>query len=223
MLRLENRKPQQTSVREAQAGWIQVRGVQVDLDRRLLLQEEAPALPPARLLLEPEGEAGRWWSETHGLAARVREGGAAADEARGQLVRRFARLQGSPADHLPAPGRAIVMVGQDLAYLSAGPQDGANGGDLADFHAQTEEQIDLVLRRVQPDVGVQGILDETPPVLVRRLGEELPLAVPERLLAVDRRPRELESVVFGVSAILLLFLIAGLLGARGAHGDAGDV
>jgi hypothetical protein len=236
MIRLANRKPHPVEIHSVAdrplARWVTLRGLRLRVDRRLLQQAEAPGLPPVEFLIEPDAPAAVWWERTRALTepasglsaigASGGLGGAFPLLARKRLVRRFAKLRGSPERFLPTPEKAILLLDQAAAPLSSPPAPVAPGTAVSSFFTETELQIERVRERVEPGVTLQGVVGGTPPVLVKRVESELDLPVPEFLLQIDRKPRELESVVFGVAAIVLLFLIVGLYGAKGVPTNDSD-
>ena len=82
--------------------------------------------------------------------------------------------------------------------------------------ARLEARATLVRERVTPDVEVSGLLVGTPVTLAGRVKDELRTVVAPQLLQAGREPRDLESWVFAVASITLLFLAAGFHGATRA-------
>jgi hypothetical protein len=228
VIRLENRRAHSLPIHEIRTQprtrWVEMSGVRLSVDRRLLQQTEPPGLSPVALLIEEGEPAARWWSETHawtgpasGLAPCGGQGGLSGllpSVARKHLIRRFAKLRGSPSRYLPGPERTILLLDQSAAPLSSPPAEEV-GVSVDSFVTETDLQIARVRDRVDPDASLHGVVTTTPAVLTERVEREFDLPVPEYCLQVDREPRELESVVFGVATIVFIFLAAGLYGTKG--------
>ncbi|RMG17732.1 MAG: hypothetical protein D6731_03485 [Planctomycetota bacterium] len=228
-IRLKNRKPRPVPIAAEGAPdvrWVRVQGLRLEVDRLLLLASEPPRLPPVVLLVDPSDPAAAWWRETlalcliaqgkaEGRQGRTADGTPSPTEARRRLVRRFARLRGAPERFLPVPEHALLLQEHGAAPIGSSPQP-VDGDPQAAVEAETQRQIERVLRRVREDTAVTGVLHPTPETLRRRLEDELPLRAPARLLRADQTPRELESIIFAVAAIVQIFLAAGLYGARRA-------
>lgn len=228
MIRVANRSPRALTVRTIESQplvrWVRLSGLRLSLDRRLLLRDSDPKLPPLELLVDRSDPSVAWWSETHaltepvvGLAPISAQGGVIGvlpQLARRKLVRRFAKLKGESTLYLPAPENAVLLLGEESSPVAFVP-NGPAGDAVHSFASQTEAQIARVRERVEPGAVVQGVLASTPSVLGRRFRDELDFAAPAFELDVGRRPRELEAIVFAVALIVLLFLGAGLFGTRG--------
>ncbi len=232
MIRFANQAPRTLSVRAAANAdpftrWVRLEGVLIGVDRRLLRREGPATLPPVKLLLDPTDPAAQWWRTTRALCdARAGAPGAAAlgdsaglwpTHAQAELVRRLAELGGAPEKFLPAPERAIVVQTHETESLSPIAPDEVGGGPFdRSFYARLDAQIALVQQRVEPWVVVQGVLEEAPVTVVRRIRDETGIVPADALLLVGRKPRELERVVFMVALLILVLLTAGLFGARRA-------
>ncbi|MCO5170538.1 MAG: hypothetical protein M9894_29740 [Planctomycetes bacterium] len=223
--------------------WVALRGVEVRLDRALLLRESTGAAP-AWLLLDPSDPSATWWARTRALAdmmvsARGPQQAATAalggvtgvspKHARQRLQERLARLEGGSADALPTPGR-VVLVQRPGEAPAARPPRAEGAPNPLDFEARLAARLDeraaLIRERVRPgrvrDEGgvarvepleVQGLLVPTPSTLAARVKQDTDTVIGPWVLQADREPRDLESWVFAVAAVTLLFLIAGFVGA----------
>jgi hypothetical protein len=231
LIRLVNRNPQQMSLEEARepgatTRWVSVRGLEVGLDRRLLLSDQGATLPPMALLLDSESAPGRWWLETRALAdlhvgigaVRALGGalGALSAGSESQLIRRFAKLEGGSEEFLPPPERALLLQYPTSDFSLAPEPPRAKEGDEANrFRQILAKRIQLVRKRVHVSV-VEGVLDPIPEVVKTRLEKELGVTPAPYLLQVDQKPSELETRVFAVAAVLLVLLGGGLYGATRA-------
>lgn len=241
ILRFSNQRPVPVTVAAASrpqafTRWVQVEGLSVSFDRRLLLRNDQQGSPPLRFLLDPSDPAAVWWEETRRLCDAARgEGGSGTVggilglvpvQAQNLLIQRFARLGREPESFLPVPERGLLVLTPDTPSLSAAPAPPATAhagdGFDASFFVRHQQQIDLVRQRVHPGDRFVGVLHETPPVVVRRIGEDLQLVPAPSLLIAGRKPRELERVVFGVAVLCLVLLTAGLFGARRAERPAAN-
>lgn len=172
--RLANRQPRDLRVVDVaqlsatdQTRWVSLRGVEVRLDRALLLREPTGAAP-VWLLLDPSDPAATWWARTRALAdvmvsARAPQptapaalggaGGFLPKHARQRLQERLARLEGGSAEALPTPGR-VVLVQREDARLGrpAARGDGPPPNPL-DFEARLAARLDeraaLIRERVR--------------------------------------------------------------------------
>lgn len=226
MIRLVNRDPRPVALTAArQPGptlrWVQVEGLELSLDRALLLRPEAPTLPPAVLLLDHDDPSARFWAETRawvdlaeGSPSLAALGGcinALSEPAERLLARRYAELQQNPEAALPAPGRAILILHQTPGELSP-PSAPRSDNDLAAFREIQAERNARVRAAVRTR-STRGVLDPTPKTFLTRLEGELGVRPAGHLVQADVRPSELETRVFGAAALLLVFLSAGLWGA----------
>lgn len=226
LIRLVNRTPRSVALSSArQPGatlrWVKVEGVELRLDRALLLRAEAPTLPPALLLLEPNDPSARFWAETRawvdlaeGSPSLAAIGGfmnAIGEPADRLLGRRYAELQQNPEVALPAPGRATLILPPTPGQLTA-PDAPRADNDLAAFRAIQSERNARVRAAVHAG-STRGVLDPTPETFLTRLEGELGVRPAGYLVQAEVRPSELETRVFGAAALLLVFLSAGLWGA----------
>jgi hypothetical protein len=226
LIRLVNRDPRPVALAAARQPsatlrWVQVEGVELSLDRSLLLRPEPPTLPPARLLLEPSDPSARFWSETRawvdlaeGSSSLAAMGGfmnSLGEPADRRLGRRYAELQQSPEVALPAPGRAILVLDQSPGKLRP-PSAPRSENDLTAFREVQTERNARVRRAVRAG-SLRGVLDPTPETFLTRLEGELGVRPASHLVQAEVRPSELEMRVFGGAALLLVFLSAGLWGA----------
>ena len=228
MIRVANRSPRALKVRAIESQpmvrWVTLTGLRLSIDRRLLLRDSDPKLPPVQLLVDRADPSVAWWSETHaltdpvvGLAPISAQGGVIGvlpQLARRKLVRRFAKLKGESSLYLPAPENSVLLLGEQTTAIASVPST-PRGDAVRSFASETEAQIARVRERVEPGAIVQGVLAPTPLVLGRRFRDELDFAAPALELDIGRRPRELEAIVFAVALIVLLFLGVGLYGATG--------
>lgn len=246
VVRIANRRPKDVRVTDVAAmpatdltRWVRLRGVEVLLDRRILLDPDPPPMAPVSLLIDPSDPAASWWATTHALAwTMVPDPPAAASAlggvvgaarssgaprlARSRLEGRLARLEGgSVAEAFPAPGRSLLVQRVGEAPRPAPPEPPPplvgfppNFEEVA--RARLEARATLVRERVTPDVEVSGLLVGTPVTLAGRVKDELRTVVAPQLLQAGREPRDLESWVFAVASITLLFLAAGFHGATRA-------
>ncbi len=229
IVRLANRAPHaldpaQVARCDDLTRWVDVgRGLVVRFDRRLLLHEEPPGLPPVPLLLDLADPAARWWSETW-LLARLAAVDAAAPPAlgglagalpsacRARLPQRMARLTGDPEAHLPAPERAVLVQDHAPPSLASAPHDAGRPLSVARFEERLDAWAALVRERVEAPRPVRGLLVGTPPAVARRIREDLKVEVGPWLVQEGREPRDTESWVFATAAITLLLLAGGLYG-----------
>ncbi len=201
--------------------WVKVEGIELSLDRALLLRPEAPTLPPALLLLEPNDPSARFWAETRawvdlaeGSPTLAAMGGllnTLGEPADRLLARRYAELQQSPELALPAPGRAILILEQTPGKLSP-PNAPRSENDLAAFR-EVQRERNARVRTAVHSGSTLGVLDPTPETFLTRLEGELGVRPASYLVQAGVRPSELETRVFGSAALLLVFLSAGLWGA----------
>ncbi|MGE0713530.1 MAG: hypothetical protein AB7N76_36635 [Planctomycetota bacterium] len=240
-IRLLNREPRRVDLEDtrdppATARWVALRGLELSLDRRLLLRAAAPTLPPLPFLLDEQSAPARWWIETRaqadlyeGLPATGALGGAVGAlgvQSRGDLIRRFARLEGDAESFLPPPERALLIQYPDSGFgLAPEAPRPAEQSDADRFRRELGERIALVRQRVRAG-RVEGVLDPIPKVVGTRITKELDVAPAPYLLQVGIKPSELETRLFTGAAVLLVFLVAGLWGAASAERDpdgaAGD-
>ena len=123
-IRLQNRNPVDVELSGvgAAAGrlvrWVKLRGVEVTLDRTMLLAKESPSLAPVVLLLDAADPAAERWLELRKLVGEVEAGGARSEQAKQELRHRVVELLNSRDDGswLPVPERSILV------------QDERNGG-----------------------------------------------------------------------------------------------
>ena len=132
MQRLENRAPVTVTPLVAGAGadgrrWIDTTGVEVALDRGLLLLDErkGPSVPHNyRLLLHPEDSATQWWIDALAQATTAAEGKEPEKSAALRALRnRIAILEGQDGrdDALPGPKRALLVAYPEDAPPPAAP------------------------------------------------------------------------------------------------------
>lgn len=229
MQRLENRTPVTVTPLVAGAGadgrrWIDTLGVEVTLDRALLLLDErkGPSVPPNyRLLLHPEDSATQWWVDSLALANTAAEGKEPEKSAALRALRkRIADLEGQDLreDALPSPKRALLVeYPADTPRPPPPPAPPATGAGLRTPFEEREQQIiDRIRAHVRPGVRVEGVLVETPGTLRERFKDDVGVVVAPFLVRQGARPRDLESYVFGGAAICFLFLAAGFRGASRA-------
>lgn len=233
LIRMANRQPRELKVVQVKeppgmTRWVTLRGIEVEIDRPLLQREEEATLPPMRFLLGSDDPAATWWAETRALCDQAR--GEPTEEsvvqARLKLIERRSLLKGEQRRKvLPAPERCVLLqdLTQSVTYLpprrAHGSRSSHGGGAIEDFEKNLTKWIDLVRARVRLDQTLEGVLDETPTTVVEQLKQELDVVPAPFVLQVDRTPREIERVVFSVSALVLLFLAAGLYGASQGKGD----
>ncbi|MBL4844306.1 MAG: hypothetical protein JKY65_02160 [Planctomycetes bacterium] len=227
LIRFVNRSPRPVALSKARQPnatlrWVQVEGLELSLDRVLLLRPESPTLPPMTLLLETGDPAARYWAETRawvdlaegspGLTALGGGINALAPAAQKLLGRRYADLEQSPEQGLPAPGRAILIQRQGPAALTAPPAKRAGDDLAAAFRAELRERNERVRGAVRA-VRLKGVLDPTPETYQARVESELGFRPSSHLIQADVRPSVLETRVFAGAALVLVFLVAGLWGA----------
>ena len=221
VVRMANRSPAPLTVAKARTPtglvrWVKLTGVELEIDRGMLQREEAAQSPPVRLLLAADDPAAEWWIETRRLCELA--SGPASDakttKARLKLIERRTELAGDGRRRaLPAPERSILL--QDLSLERTQlplPRQKRTGG-MEDFQKALEDWIANVLKRVRLGVTLEGVLDETPQTVATRVLKEIDVVPAPYMLQLDRRPRETESIVFGIAALVLLFLAVGLRGA----------
>lgn len=219
--------------------WVSVSGVEVRLDRRLLLQRLKSTLPPAPLLLDAADDTARWWVSTRGYAEVMFTGppleapGALGGlsgvmpahmlrDGRKILEDRFTMLEGGRVpDALPTPERVVLIqepTTDDVIASSEAPFDPDKPFEL-ELKARLEERAALVLARVRPGRTIEGLLVPTPVTLTERVKSELDTIVAPLLLQEGKEPRDAESWVFLVAALTLVFLAAGFYGATGSSAE----
>lgn len=220
--RLSNREPERgVSVVRAGAGqskqWVEVEGLELRLDRRLLLRDprlEPARLPPVPLLVDPvDREVVEFWTEARRLADAAAAKGDR-DGAEWQAFTTFLAVKKLEADHrryVPTSGRCLLL--QPRVAPSLSPLEPADVARSTEFDEVTAARIELVRQAVHPHRKVTGVLAEAPPAIVDRIRGELGTTVAPLLLQEEREPRDLESWIFAVAAITLLFLAAGFRGA----------
>ncbi len=224
MQRLENRTPVTVTPLVAGAGadgrrWIDTTGVEVGLDRGLLLLDErkGPSVPSNyRLLLHPEDSATQWWIDALALANTAVEGKEPEKTtARLALRARLAVLEGQDGrdDALPSPKRALLVEYAADTPPPAPPPAPVTQVFTTPFEEREQRRIDRIRASVRTSVRLDGVLVETPPTLRERYKEDVGVVVAPFLVRQGARPRDLESYVFGGAAICFLFLAAGFRGA----------
>jgi hypothetical protein len=223
--RLENRTPVPVTPLVAGAGaegrrWIDTAGVEVGLDRGLLLLDErkGPSVPPNyRLLLHPEDSATQWWVDALALANTAAEGqDPDKSTALRALRKRIADLEGQDGrdDALPSPKRALLVEYPADEPRPAPPAQPVTGpGMKTPFEEREQRIIDRIRANVRPSARIEGVLVETPPTLRERYKDDVGVVVAPFLVRQGAQPRDLESYVFGGAAICFLFLAAGFRGA----------
>lgn len=219
--------------------WVELSGVELRLDRRLLLQRLTPTLPPAPLLLDAQDVTARWWVDTRRMAeamltrapvdvpaaaalgglsgaAPALAGATRSATARKLLQERLTLLEGGRVpDALPTPERVVLIqepARDDAIAPAEAPFDPDKPFEI-ELKLRLEERAALVLARVRPDRRVEGLLVPTPVTRTERLKSELDTVVAPLLLQEGKEPRDLESWVFLAAALTLVFLIAGFYGA----------
>jgi hypothetical protein len=236
--RLANRQPRALRVSQvATLGdltrWVTLEGIELRLDRRLLLST-APTLPPVPLLLDPSDPSSAWWARTRALADALQGDGQTVAAslggiagagvatrrraARDALGPRLAKLEGGDVpEALPAPERVVLLQEQDVAAMSAPPPPAVDApvGPGA-FARLLERRAALIRERVLPARRLTGLLIATPPTLAESVKRELDTLVAPRLLQVGRAPHDLESYIFAAAAITLVFLATGFYAATRA-------
>lgn len=229
LIRLFNRKPQRVTHSQAlnpsrTVRWVRVEGLQLELDRRLLLSKEPPNLPPLQLLLNGRSPTARWWIETRaqadlhvGLAPTAALGGTLGALGAGSqrtLIKRLARLEGDPTPFLPPPQQALLIQrgGSTLGLAPDPPPPPSDESDAERYRRRLDERIALLRGRVSA-ATVEGVLDPIPQAITRRLKDELGVEPAPYLVQEGVKPSELETRLFGGAAALLVFLAAGLYGA----------
>lgn len=222
--------------------WVKLSGVEVRLDRRLLLQRLTPTLPPAPLLLNAEDDTARWWVETRLIAeAMLRRTppevaaaaplggltgavpaiacGTTSATARKQLEDRLTMLEGGRVpDAVPTPERVVLIqeLTRDDAIAPAEVPFDPDQPFAEQLQRRLEARAAIVLERVRPARTVEGLLVSTPTTRSEQLKAELGTVVTPLLLQAGKEPRDLESWVFLAAAMTLVFLIAGFHGATRA-------
>lgn len=222
MIALVNRHPQEIEIDRLseEAGgyvrWVRLRGVvELTLDRGMFPQHRPPRLPPVVLLLDPDDPAAQRWVEAHQLAEEAAREGDQGVAALHSLSRLMASHQ-EPGAWIPAPERAVLVQDERMRALGALPPLPPRApGDIGDEWARDRDRFAALAReRVRTGVTLEGLLLDTPGVVALRLKDELEgLRVAPYLIQPNRQPRQVESVVFGAAAILLIFLAGGLWGA----------
>ncbi len=225
--RLENRTPVFLGPLEVGAGaegrrWVDTTGVELDLDRGLLLLDErrGPSVPPNyRLLLHPEDSATQWWIDSLALANTAVEGKEPEKStALRALRKRIADLEGQDGrdDALPSPRRALLVeypADEPRVAPPVAPITEPQLTVLTPFEEREQRTIARIRAHVRPAARIDGVLVETPATLQERYKEDVGVVVAPFLLRQGARPRDLESYVFGAAAICVLFLAAGFRGA----------
>lgn len=234
MQRLENRAPVTVTPLVAGAGaegrrWIDTTGVEVGLDRGLLLLDErkGPSVPPNyRLLLHPEDSATQWWIDALALANTAAEGKEPErTQARLALRGKVALLEGQDGreDALPSPKRALLVEYPSDEPRPTPPALAALGpGMSTPFEEREQRIIDRIRASVRPTARIEGVLVETPATLRERYKDDVGVVVAPFLVRQGARPRDLESYVFGGAAICFLFLAAGFRGASRPRPPEGE-
>jgi hypothetical protein len=222
--RLSNRQAETgVSVVRAGAGesqrWVEVEGLELRLDRRLLRNavrdpRREPHLPPVPLLVDPSDRTVvEFWTK----ALRLANAAAAKRDRDSEERRDFRRHITSLDDQDPiklasyVPARCLLLQSKAPPPLSAGAAEPAL--DESKYDEFVDRQVDLVRSCVHPDRKIRGVLVEAPPAIVDRIRGELGVTVAPLLLQEDREPRDLETYIFAGAAITLLFLAAGFRGA----------
>lgn len=229
VVRLSNRHPTRLAVEKVDDAaqtltrWVELEGVEVALDWRLLALEPRDLDTPVILLVDPSDPAAIWWAETRRLSDRmiaaVGSGDVTAERAaaRASLMDRYVQLTGSGSRErmLPAPHHAVIV--QDARTRSLNdvqPRDARRDQPLLDdFERELDKFGALVRERVQVDVKHRGVLSDAPTTVRATLASELDVHAAGWLIQVGREPHDLETYVFGGAAIVFVFLAFGLFGA----------
>ena len=225
--RLMNQSPAKTQVRAVAekhsaidlTRWVRLEGVEVVYDHELLGKDQADGHPPMRLLLDPDDPAARWWIEMRDLAdamASTADVGSAA-QARRLFTDRYTLLAGDKdgdkvSAKLPEPGRALVVLNGPPPPRMLPPKPTDLSAFLDWLPKLTEARAALVRDRVRA-VSVEGLLAPMPETLADRAKHQFQVTVGHWVLQPGKTPRALESYIFGVAAITLLFLATGFYGA----------
>jgi len=231
LIRSLNRTPKSVAVANVTSEarhftrWIDVEGVGLELDTRVLKKDEeaAPSLR-VHLIVDRDDPAAEYWLEWRSLADDVLEGRA---ERRAFRERWFmlerAHREGDAAvlaEILPAPEKALLVQHRSEPVLVGDPREPPKVDPDAPLDVQEQQVLaredfwlEATRAAVDPETEVRGVLIDTPPTVRERVEEELGLQVAPYMLQADRELTEIESYVFGGAAIVLIFLGAGLFGA----------
>lgn len=224
LIRLANQRPQERApdqIAEA-AGihlvrWVKVHGLELTLDQNLLLSKKEPELGPAVLVVDPRDPSVEHWTTARRLAEEIAAGGSGALTAKKALTSLMLGVEGAPAEWIPTAERSIVIQDERVRPLDQIELERTQGqtGLATGFDRDLERFQRLLLERVRPNVTHEGLLLDLPGSVAQRLKSvHHGLVVAPYVLQPGKQPRQLESILFAVSATLLVFLAGGLWGAR---------
>jgi hypothetical protein len=206
--------------------WVELSGVEVTYDPELLCKDAHPSSQtPVRLLIDPRDNSARWWTTTRALADAVRAGEGVeleglgrltVDQVRRELVRRFADLEGGKVpDARPTPEQALVILSERPPPRPS-PVPPAPADPILIIQWLDERfdaRVARVRERVTPATTVMGLLVPMPETLAERVKARVDVNVGRWVIQEGKEPRDLESWIFGVAAIILVFLATGFYGA----------
>lgn len=233
VIRVANPRPQECSpdavggaARMRLVRWVKVHGLELTLDENLLLTSQEPRLAPLVLLVDPDDPSVELWTSARRLAEEVAARGSSSVTARKALTSLMIGIKRDPTDYIPTAERALVVQDERARPLDQialeWTADQKPQGLMAAHELEFERFQRLLLERVRPDVTHEGLLLDIPDSVAQRVKKvHHGLVVAPYLLQPGKQPRQLESVLFAASAILLVFLAGGLWGARRATAGNG--
>lgn len=230
LITIINDRPQTRSVADVASEqflwqtWVTLEGTELT-DARQLLGRPGQSGPPLRLLMDPSDPAAEKWAAIAALAAQVGDPPDRTTPQGRAFERQRARFKQDREAYLPR--RPIILIAdsdepEGVAPISSQasilePPIARSGDPIEDYNRSFQAAVALIRQGVRPASRHEGLLDTTPPSFAGRAFSELELGVAQRMLRLDRRPRKLPLYIVGAAALVLLFLIVGLIGVSRAE------
>lgn len=217
-----NRRPAPRSVAHAASGqelgrtWVQLRGLEIR-DARKVLGLPPQSGSPLRLLLDASDPAAERWLNLRKLSDRLGDHPKASSEAGREFEQLKALFARERESYLPTRPILLFEDGAVAPVSSSTALSMPLAGEQrisADLLAQAEREfqtaVKLIREEIKPEVEVVGLLDETPPSQLRRVGQELALGLSGKTLRLSREPRRGPALGFALWLLVFIFLLAGL-------------
>lgn len=222
-----NRKPQVRSVADASSGqmywqsWVSVEGTEIK-DARKLLGRKGESGIPLRILLDPSDPAAIYWRELAKLAADLGPK-PDSDSGKGMEFQSILTTFNKDRDKKYIPWRAMILhEDSDTAPISsetnlADPLTPSeiteDMGPLALEELKFQKRVKLVAENIRATEKHLGVLDKSTGVQVKRIHKQLAINVSNQSLRIGRKPSKNSLILFTLSFMTLLMLLAGLQGA----------
>ncbi|MDF1662324.1 MAG: hypothetical protein P1V97_11160 [Planctomycetota bacterium] len=213
-----NRKPQVRSVADASSGqmywqsWVMVEGTEIKNVRKLLGRKGESSIP-LRILLDPSDPAAIYW---RGLAKLAADLGPKpdSDSEKGMEFQSILTTFNKDRDKKYIPWRAMILYeDSDTAPISSEtnlaepltPSEVTDDmGPLALEELKFQKRVALVRENITSTEKYQGVLD---------IHSQLAINVSNQSLRIGRKPSKSSLIIFTLSFMILLMLLAGLQGA----------